>query len=235
MSKRVEIRLAPELVKALDDYCDSEFISRSAAISQMIPVFLQSLSDLPVNVTDQVTLTGKATVNVTEKGINAGPLAPRAPADMDLRSNGQERRDPGARVGHTPKDKGQGQDKAKSRRKAPGTSVARGATERVIGRINELRPAAKGFGIDAWVKTVARLLKAGHTVSEILEVIEWRGAECRASGDWTWFKPDTLMRRSRFAGYLDNARAGVDLTGTRRPRSAGGDRAARFSKQRGPK
>jgi len=228
-SKRVEIRLEAAILKALDDYCDCEFISRSKAISEMIPRFLQSESEMPVNVTGVVTLTGKPPVNLTEPVTNTGPLDSRARAEREVLINTGER-DPGAGAragaGHTPK--------ARARARGKG-AAARRATASIIGKMNERRPSSRGFRVDPWVKTIGRLLKAGHTVSEMLELVDWRANECEASGDWQWFKPDTLFRASRFAGYLDTARAGIKLR-TPAPRGRGGAgaaRAARFRRQKG--
>lgn len=89
-----------------------------------------------------------------------------------------------------------------------------GVTARVIGRINELRPGRRGFAPRAYQDDIGRLVKRGHTESELLEVIEWKARECKRTRKWEWFKPGTLFRPTLFAQKLDESRAGVEHEGT---------------------
>jgi hypothetical protein len=85
--------------------------------------------------------------------------------------------------------------------------------EAVISAMNEL--AGRRWTSKAWEPTIAKLLGAGYTEEDLLTVVYWKAAESERQGDWQWFKPDTLFRPTLFAAKLDNARAGVVMTGPR--------------------
>ncbi len=90
-----------------------------------------------------------------------------------------------------------------------GKAESQRVAESVIARINELRQVGRDFGVTAWVEPIGRLLRQGHTEAEMIEVVEWRAAECGRTGDWQWYKPATLFRPGSFAAKLDECRAGV--------------------------
>ncbi len=84
---------------------------------------------------------------------------------------------------------------------------------RVIGRVNELRPLGpqgRPFQAATYEPDIGRLLKKGRKESEMLEVVEWKAAECKRRNDWEWFIPSTLFRVGAFLSKLDESRAGVE-------------------------
>lgn len=100
-----------------------------------------------------------------------------------------------------------------------GLQVAGAIASRVVGRINSLRPKTingkkvKGFNPAAYESDVATLLKRGNTEIEIITVVEWKAEECNRRRDWQYFKPATLFRPTRFREKLDEALAGVEVSG----------------------
>lgn len=89
--------------------------------------------------------------------------------------------------------------------------------QRVIGRVNEIRPGSKrGFDPKTYVKQIRTLVKKGYSAEDMILVVEWKAAESKRSGEWFWFKPATLFRTERFGEKLDEAQAGVSSSETRR-------------------
>jgi hypothetical protein len=111
-------------------------------------------------------------------------------------------------------EKKEKRERKKRSRPAPLPSASASAsevTDRVIAKINELRPPNDGEGFEAktYLSTITTLMRRGHTEKEFLAVVKWRAEESRRSGEWTWFKPATIFRVKSFAEKLDEARAGV--------------------------
>ena len=89
-------------------------------------------------------------------------------------------------------------------------------SDRVVGRVNELRPLppkGKPFRATTYYGDIGKLVKAKFTEADMMTVIEWKADECKRKGNWGWFKPDTLFRSTLFAKKLDEANAGVDVSG----------------------
>jgi uncharacterized phage protein (TIGR02220 family) len=84
----------------------------------------------------------------------------------------------------------------------------RQVAEHVISEMNRI--ASRSWTAKAWEPNVSKLLAKGFTQDDLMIVVDWKAAECKRSGDWQWFKPDTLFKPTLFAGKLDNARAGVE-------------------------
>jgi hypothetical protein len=109
--------------------------------------------------------------------------------------------------------------KEREEKKKKGSQVAGAIASRVIGRINSLRPeringkVVKGFSPVAYESTVGLLLKRGHTELDMVTVVEWKAEECKRRRDWQWFKPSTLFRSTKFREKLDEALAGVEVSG----------------------
>jgi len=108
--------------------------------------------------------------------------------------------------------------------------------ERVISRINELRPEGTGFRPATYHGPIGKLLAKGFTAEDLIAVAEWKADECKRRADWQWFKPATLFRVNRFAEKLDEARAGVKITGqTGFAMTEGDQRAQRYDRRKAGK
>lgn len=81
----------------------------------------------------------------------------------------------------------------------------------VVGAMN--RRAGKRWRPEAWVRPIGRLIALGYTQDDMLAVVEYHGKNCESSGDWRWYKPDTLLRVRNFTVSLENARAGHTFGG----------------------
>ena len=107
-------------------------------------------------------------------------------------------------------------EKKKKKRKKPDrqelSSMMLGIAGRVVDKVNQLRPKKKnaaGFSPETYVAAVAKLLKLGFSEEDLLAVVHLKASECQRKNDWEWFKPATLFRSTKFAGKLDEAKAGV--------------------------
>ncbi len=81
----------------------------------------------------------------------------------------------------------------------------------VISEMNRI--AGRDWAAKAWRPNISKLLAKGFTQDDLMIVVRWKADEAERSGDWQWFKPDTLFRPTLFAGKLDNAKAGVKMGG----------------------
>jgi len=79
------------------------------------------------------------------------------------------------------------------------------ATLELISEMNAL--SGRNYRPDAWVMEVAALLAKGYTRADLLTVVNFLAEECRESGNWKWFKPDTILRPRNFKRNLENALA----------------------------
>jgi hypothetical protein len=87
---------------------------------------------------------------------------------------------------------------------------------RVIARMNEHRPLAgrqQKYNPDTWDDDIRACLRKGFTEAQLLAVADHKAAECNRSGDWTWYKPDTLYRPTVFKAKLGAAESGVMIGG----------------------
>jgi uncharacterized phage protein (TIGR02220 family) len=146
---------------------------------------------------------------VFKRGLHVS-ISASNPRQNDVKSASEQRHndatpDP-ARAGT---DSGRKKEEKKKRERVSASGVA--AT--VIGEMNRIVKAAdssrRGWTVAAWEPSIRTLVRKGFTADDLLEVVRWRAAEVQRKNDWQWFTPDTLFKPTKFPGYLDNARAGV--------------------------
>ena len=83
----------------------------------------------------------------------------------------------------------------------------------VISEMNKI--AGRRWTAKAWEPEIGKLIAKGFTQDDLITVVRWKAAESERTGNWEWFKPDTLFRSTLFPGKLDNAKAGVEINGAK--------------------
>lgn len=146
-----------------------------------------------------------------QEGTNSTLSGPSVAADLSVPSQGTTR--VLGEFGTTPALSSSQKEKEKRERKKGPDPLE--VAERVIGRINELRPEKKGPGFSpkTYQGDIATLLRKGFTESDFCTVIDWLARENEKGGDWGWFVPATIFKPTLFGKKLDNARNGVSFVG----------------------
>jgi uncharacterized phage protein (TIGR02220 family) len=128
------------------------------------------------------------------------------------------------------------EEKSKKKKRKKDMSILVETAQKVIDRVNDLRPVGNGFKPTSYHKPIGKLLAMDFTAEDMIAVVEWKAAECKRRADWQWFKPGTLFRSGSFAEKLDEAQAGVEITGqTGFAMTEGDQRAQRYSKRKAGK
>jgi uncharacterized phage protein (TIGR02220 family) len=111
-----------------------------------------------------------------------------------------------ARESSTPDQK----EKKKEKKRDLDLEVVR----RVIARVNEHRPLRgrqQPFNPERFDEGIRALLRKGFKEADLLLVVDHKAGECRRNGNWSWYKPDTLFRPTKFKEKLGAAEAGVEI------------------------
>jgi hypothetical protein len=102
--------------------------------------------------------------------------------------------------------------------------------------MNQHRPLSgreKEFNPARWDDDIKACLRKGFTEADMLLVADHKADECRRKGDWSWYKPDTLYRPTKFKAKLGAAEAGVRIEPFKPvPFTEGEKRAERHRKRR---
>jgi uncharacterized phage protein (TIGR02220 family) len=106
----------------------------------------------------------------------------------------------------------------------------------VIGRLNQHRPLVgkqREFNPEHCDDEIRACLRKGFTEEQLIMVADHKAAECKRKGDWSWFKPATLYRPTKFKAKLGEAEAGVRIEPQKSiPFTEGEKRKARHQERR---